>query len=82
MIWEAARFQLAVMSAGVCAFFTVFNLIWAFFRLVRRRRVSSVPLVGSVFGVVALVVTPASLSWVFVLSVLAVFLIVECLNFY
>lgn len=79
-IWETARYQLAVMSAGVCAFLTFFNLIYAYMRLVRRRHVSSVPLIGSGFGIVALIAIPASLPWGLILSVLAGFLVVEYLN--
>ena len=80
MTLEAARYQLAVGSAGVCAFFVVFNLIYAFMRLVRRRRVSSIPLIGSGFGIVALIATPASLSWDLVVGVLTGFVVIECLN--
>ncbi len=81
MTWEAARYQLTVMSAGVSAFFVIFNLIYTGQRLVWRRPVSSVPLIGTGFGIVALVAVPVSLSWEWVLAILFGFLVSEVLNF-
>jgi hypothetical protein len=79
--WEGARWCLAVMAAGCSAFVVVFNLLYVTLRFVWHRRVSSVPLIGGLLGIVALVAVPVSMSWGLVLGILGGLLIVEFLNF-
>ncbi len=80
MTWEAARYQLAVMSAGVCVFFTVMNLLMVLLRFARRQRASSVPLIGFMFGMVALIAFPVELPWQLVAGVVVGLAVAECLN--
>lgn len=61
--WEAVRWTFAGASAGVWGFFSFINLLMTAVRYIQRRRASSVPLVGSAFGLLALVVAPVGLSW-------------------
>jgi hypothetical protein len=78
--WEAARWQLATAAGGMWLFFTVMNGLMVAVRFFKGRRASSIPLVGTMFGVVALIAVPVSVSWEWVLAVLGVFLAAEGLS--